>query len=91
MFHLHLIQKTEAPADEASQEEEAEDKGPDYNYLLGMPLWNLTKEKKDALLKDRDEKAEELYQLRKKTKEDLYLDDLDEFLVKLDVSINALK
>lgn len=31
--------------------------GPDFNYLLGMPLWSLTKEKKEELLKQRDAKV----------------------------------
>ena len=31
--------------------------GHDYNYLLGMALWSLTREKKDDLLKNRDEKV----------------------------------
>ena len=51
-----------------------------------MSLWCLSKEKKEQLLKQRDDKAEELYQLRKKTKEDLWKDDLEAFLKELDVS-----
>lgn len=31
-----------------------------YNYLLGMALWMLTKEKKDELLKQRDQKLADL-------------------------------
>lgn len=31
--------------------------GPDFNYILSMPLWNLTKEKKDELCKQRDAKV----------------------------------
>ena len=31
--------------------------GPDYNYLLGMALWSLTREKKDDLLKHQEEKV----------------------------------
>ena len=39
-------------------EETAEGKGqPDYNYLLSMQLWSLTREKKEELLKNRDKKA----------------------------------
>ena len=35
-----------------------EDKGqPDYNYLLSMQLWSLTREKKEELLKNRDKKV----------------------------------
>ena len=73
-------------ATEESQEEETDKGQPDFNYILGMALWCLTKEKKDELLKQRDNKADELYQLRKKSKEDLWLDDLSNFLVELDVS-----
>lgn len=31
--------------------------GPDFNYLLNMPLWYLTKEKKDELCKQRNNKV----------------------------------
>lgn len=42
----------------AEEEEEEEDtSGPDYNYLLSMPMWYLTKEKKDELCKQRDAKV----------------------------------
>ena len=33
------------------------DSGPDYNYILSMPVYNLTKEKKEELCKKRDEKV----------------------------------
>lgn len=40
------------------EEEDAENsQGPDYNYLLSMPMWFLTKEKKDELCKQRDAKV----------------------------------
>lgn len=31
--------------------------GPDFNYLLNMPIVNLTKEKKDEMLKQKDAKV----------------------------------
>ena len=62
--------------------------GPDFNYILSMALWCLTKEKKDSLIKDRDDKAEMLYQLRKKSPTELWKADLDEFVQKLDVSLS---
>ncbi len=31
--------------------------GPNFNYILNMPLWCLTKEKVDELLKQRDHKV----------------------------------
>lgn len=67
-----------------SDQEEVDLKGPDYDYLLGMAMWSLTKERKDELLKKRDEKNQELEELKKKTPENLWLNDLDEFLKKLD-------
>lgn len=47
---------------EETQDDEEEDKeedatGPDYNYLLNMPMWYLTKEKKEELCKQRDAKV----------------------------------
>ncbi len=59
--------------------------GPDFNYLMTLPMWSLTKEKKEALLKERDQKSDELYRLKKKTSQDLWRDDLDGFLKELDV------
>ena len=38
-------------------EESASTTGADYNYLLSMQLWSLTKEKKEELLKNRDKKV----------------------------------
>lgn len=47
--------------EEQMEEEEGEGtedtSGPDYNYLLSMPMWFLTKEKKDELCKQRDAKV----------------------------------
>ncbi|XP_002737286.1 DNA topoisomerase 2-alpha [Saccoglossus kowalevskii] len=58
--------------------------GPDFNYLLGMALWSLSKERKDELLKNRDTKAAELEVLRDKTPSDLWIEDLDAFSAKLE-------
>lgn len=56
-----------------------------YDYLLGMSMWMLTKERKDELLKQRDSKMAELKALRDKTPSDLWRDDLDAFMEKIDV------
>uniref|UniRef100_A0A8B9MYB3 DNA topoisomerase 2 n=1 Tax=Accipiter nisus TaxID=211598 RepID=A0A8B9MYB3_9AVES len=70
------------------QEEEESDKesgaatGPDFNYLLNMPLWYLTKEKKDELCKQRDKKLENL---KCKSPSDLWKEDLAVFVEELDV------
>ncbi len=39
------------------EEEEVEEGAEDYNYLLSMSLWSLTREKKEELLKNRDTKV----------------------------------
>ena len=69
------------------EEEETNEGGPDFNYILSMPLWNLTMEKKDELCGKRDAKAKELSDLRKKSPSELWRDDLEEFLAELDVSL----
>lgn len=55
-----------------------------YDYLLGMSMWMLTLEKKNQLLKQRDDKLTELNILREKKPSDLWVEDLAMFLKKLD-------
>lgn len=43
--------------DEDDEAEKEDTSGPDYNYLLSMPMWFLTKEKKEELCKQRDAKV----------------------------------
>uniref|UniRef100_A0AAQ4PH91 DNA topoisomerase 2 n=1 Tax=Gasterosteus aculeatus aculeatus TaxID=481459 RepID=A0AAQ4PH91_GASAC len=76
----------EEEQEEGAEEEEEEDtSGPDYNYLLSMPMWYLTKEKKDELCKQRDAKLTELNTLKKKAPTDLWKEDLAAFLEELEV------
>ena len=72
--------------EEANQEQitAKKSKGPDYDYLMSMPMWNLTQEKIDELCKKRDEKKQELDELKATPKEVLWRRDLQEFLAKLD-------
>ncbi|XP_068560677.1 DNA topoisomerase 2-beta isoform X1 [Cebidichthys violaceus] len=58
--------------------------GPNFNYILNMPLWCLSKEKVDDLLKQRDHKRAELNDLQKKLPEDLWKEDLAVFIEELD-------
>ena len=51
-----------------------------YDYLLGMALWSLTQERVDRLLRQIGEKEQEIDELTKKSKEDLWNTDLDDFL-----------
>ncbi|XP_039285262.1 DNA topoisomerase 2-alpha-like [Nilaparvata lugens] len=55
-----------------------------FDYLLGMAMWNLTKEKKDALIQKKDEKQQEYRILLAKTPQDLWVADLDTLIEKLD-------
>ncbi|XP_009867181.1 PREDICTED: DNA topoisomerase 2-alpha, partial [Apaloderma vittatum] len=70
---------------EESDKESAASAGPDFNYLLNMPLWYLTKEKKDELCKQRDNKEKELENLKCKSASDLWKEDLAVFIEELDV------
>ncbi|XP_017548359.1 DNA topoisomerase 2-alpha isoform X2 [Pygocentrus nattereri] len=72
----------EAGEDDDQKEEQAS--GPDYNYLLSMPMWFLTKEKKDELCKQRDAKLTELNMLKKKVPSDLWKEDLAAFTEELE-------
>ncbi|OQR77521.1 DNA topoisomerase 2-alpha-like, partial [Tropilaelaps mercedesae] len=55
-----------------------------YDYLLSMTMWSLTFERKEELLKKRDNKIAELDALREKTPKDLWKEDLDIFSQKLE-------
>ncbi|XP_074782672.1 DNA topoisomerase 2-alpha isoform X1 [Athene noctua] len=70
--------------EEEGDKEPAADTGPDFNYLLNMPLWYLTKEKKDELCKQRDNKEKELEDLKCKSASDLWKEDLAVFVEELD-------
>ncbi|XP_072523094.1 DNA topoisomerase 2-alpha [Salminus brasiliensis] len=75
-------QEEEAAVEDEQKEEQTS--GPDYNYLLSMPMWFLTKEKKDELCKQRDAKLGELNLLKKKAPSDLWREDLAAFTEELE-------
>ncbi|CAL1599176.1 unnamed protein product [Knipowitschia caucasica] len=78
-------EKNEEEMEEGGEDEEKEDStGPDYNYLLSMPMWYLTKEKKDELCKQRDAKLTELNTLKTKAPADLWREDLSAFSEELE-------
>lgn len=52
-----------------------------YDYLLGMTMWSLTKERYEKLLAQKDDKEKELNTLLKKSAKDLWNEDLEEFMV----------
>ncbi|KAK2749405.1 DNA topoisomerase 2 [Myotisia sp. PD_48] len=51
-----------------------------YNYLLGLPLWSLTKERVEKLILQMSDKENEIDELIKLSKEDLWRRDLHEFI-----------
>ncbi|KAJ3010721.1 DNA topoisomerase 2 [Thoreauomyces humboldtii] len=72
---------------EEGDEEAAEDqavKAHGYDYLLTMPIWNLTMEKVEALIKQRDQKESEVIALTGQSVNQLWRLDLDAFLVQWD-------
>lgn len=77
----------DAVAQESSEANNAEESaGNDFNYLLSMPIWNLTLEKKEDILKQQRQKNNELKELKEKNVEQLWLDDLAEFKEALEKS-----
>jgi len=72
-----------APGEGGEEEGGEGEERKEYDYLLGMPIWNLTMEKKEKILKEQKEKGDELKALQAKTPSQLWLDDLDEFLGEL--------
>jgi len=52
----------------------------DFDYLLGMAIWSLTKEKIEKLKSMADDKEKELLKLLEKTPKSMWSADLDEFM-----------
>ncbi|KAF9585044.1 DNA topoisomerase 2 [Lunasporangiospora selenospora] len=74
---------SEHSADDVSADQMAKarvDKGNEFDYLLRLPIWNLTFEKVEELKKERDHKSQELKVLIDKTVYDLWNEDLDGFV-----------
>lgn len=94
LISLRVLQEEEAPAaeteDESQSQEDTKDSSDDYEYLLGMKLWSLTLERKNELLKKRDEKTTELQILQKKSPSDLWVEDLDALLAKVNFIIGIV-
>lgn len=51
----------------------------DYDFLISMPIYSLTKEKVEQLMKERDELNQKLDILKKKTGKDIWEEDLKVF------------
>ena len=59
--------------------------GASYDYLLSMPLWNLTQEKVDELLEEQRVTQEKVEELHMTTDKQLWIRDLDAFDAAMDV------
>ena len=59
------------------------DFGESYDYLVRMPILSFTEEKIEELSKQRNDKKQEVKILKNKTEKDLWLDDLENILKKL--------
>ena len=70
--------------DEGPAEDTAEDPKADFDYLLKMPIYNLTFEQKEKLLKEKGTIEAEHALLLEKTPDQLWIEDLDLLMVKLD-------
>lgn len=81
---LEEEKEEDTEADDSQTKSSAGDTDMDYEYLLGMKLWALTLEKKNELLKKKDEKFQEYEVLKKKSPSDLWNEDLDAFVAKLE-------
>ncbi|CDR87300.1 probable DNA topoisomerase II [Sporisorium scitamineum] len=68
------------PGDDEAVDEEDISADSDFDYLLNMAIYNLTKEKVEKLLKERDIKEEELKVLIGRTPQNLWDEDLGKFL-----------
>jgi DNA topoisomerase-2 len=77
-------QREEAPEGDGVAAAEEGDEAKEYNYLLGMPMWNLTFEKVEEIKKSREEKENELRTLEKTHAKEIWNADLQEFLAVLD-------
>ncbi|QSS48677.1 DNA topoisomerase II [Histoplasma capsulatum var. duboisii H88] len=72
-----------APVVEEDEDDDGEDTeiaANSYDYLLGMPLWSLTKERVEKLRRQIGDKETEINTLIKLSKEDIWTADLDDFL-----------
>ncbi|EIN13330.1 type II DNA topoisomerase [Punctularia strigosozonata HHB-11173 SS5] len=69
--------------EEVEREAQATGAGSDYDYLLGMPIYALTKEKIEKLRQQMGDKEAELLTLLERTPIEIWNEDLDKFLEEL--------
>lgn len=88
-FPKVVTSKATEETEEAAEEEN--DGGPvsdsDFDYLLSMPIWSLTKEKIEKLRQQAAEKERELLSLLEKSPKDMWKTDLGQFLKAWEVRV----
>eukprot|EP00096_Caligus_rogercresseyi_P005023 TRINITY_DN1980_c0_g1_i2.p1 TRINITY_DN1980_c0_g1~~TRINITY_DN1980_c0_g1_i2.p1 ORF type:complete len:1518 (+),score=657.25 TRINITY_DN1980_c0_g1_i2:186-4739(+) len=70
--------------DEDVGDREGEDNKKDYDYLMSMAMWSLTKERKNELLRKAQEKQDELDAVKAISEKEMWRKDLREFDKKYD-------
>merc|ERR1712142_343940 len=78
-----LASKDDEEDKDEDEDEGGVEEGKDFAYLYTMPIFNLTKEKKEALLEEKGKVLAELEELKKKKPHDLWKSDIQDFLDKL--------
>lgn len=76
--------ETAPTVDDPDEEEDVGSGMGDYDYLLGMAIWSLTKEKIEKLKQQALGKEEELKELLSRTPAQMWDHDLDQFLLEWD-------
>ena len=92
LINQNLQNEEEKKEDEYEEENKGKEKGKikakvhwkEYDYLLSMNFWNITYEKVEELLKQKEIKEKELEDLKNTDIETLWINDLDNFIVELD-------
>ena len=56
-WKARIMSGMDAPTEEEEDSSEQDEKSSDYNYLLGMSMWNMSLEKKNELMKEKEKKV----------------------------------
>lgn len=76
---LNIYNQSKVVIEKQLSDKEYPRKDNDYDYLVGMPIYNLTAEKKLKLEEDYKELQDKLAYVKQKSCEDMWRDELDEF------------
>jgi DNA topoisomerase-2 len=85
---IDLRRKSNDEVNAILEKHEFEVKDGNYNYLRKMPMDAVTKEKANQLLKERDDKSNELQQLEGTTEKQIWITELNELLEHYDLYVS---